>query len=395
MSEFIYSIFYKISDVIVTVLLLILAFFVAWLVKRLLIKLLKAVKAETLLSKLGIKESVIKTSVQFAGKLAYLITFLLFLPGVLDRLGMSSVSHPITGLVNTFIALIPKLVASGIIIAIGFFIASIIRDLLTTVLKAIKADELQEKAGISASENTSFSHIIANMIYALIILIVMISAIDQLGITTISNPANMVVTAIFNMIPNVLASIIIITVGMFIAKLVATLLESLLAGIGADALMEKITGKSCEKIVVSKLLAGIVNGLIVLIFLVQGINVLQLPVFTEIGAAIIGYIPKVISVIIILAIAVFSANTFETFLIQKYPSAKASRIGAKVAVYALAFFLCLSQLEIAPVIVETTFILIVAALAVAFAIAFGIGGRNFAANTLEKLEKKLENKEEK
>ena len=69
MSEFIYSIFYKISDVIVTVLLLILAFFVAWLVKRLLIKLLKAVKAETLLSKLGIKESVIKTSVQFAGKL--------------------------------------------------------------------------------------------------------------------------------------------------------------------------------------------------------------------------------------------------------------------------------------------------------------------------------------
>ena len=106
MSEFIYSIFYKISDVIVTVLLLILAFFAAWLVKRLLSKLLKAVKAEALLSKLGIKESVIKTSVQFAGKLAYLITFLLFLPGVLDRLGMSSVSHPITGLVNTFIALL-------------------------------------------------------------------------------------------------------------------------------------------------------------------------------------------------------------------------------------------------------------------------------------------------
>ena len=71
MSEFIYSIFYKISDVIVTVLLLILAFFVAWLVKRLLIKLLKAVKAETLLSKLGIKESVIKTSVQFAGEYLY------------------------------------------------------------------------------------------------------------------------------------------------------------------------------------------------------------------------------------------------------------------------------------------------------------------------------------
>lgn len=374
---------------------MILAFVAAWLVKRLLLKFFKVVKAEALLSKLGVKDAVINSFVQFIAKLAYLITFLLFLPGVLDRLGMSSVSHPITGLVNTFIALVPKLVASGIILAVGFFIANIVRDLLTTVLKAVKVDAIQEKAGISASENASFSHIIANIIYALILLLVIISAIDQLGIATISDPANMVVTAIFNMLPNVLAAIVIITVGVFIAKLVATLLESLLAGIGADTLLEKITGKSCEKVVVSKLLSRIVNGLIVLIFLVQGINVLQLPVFTEIGVAIIGYIPEVISILLILAFAVFSANTIETLLIKKYPSARASGIAAKAAVYALAFFLCLSQLGIAPVIVETTFILIVAALAVAFAIAFGIGGRSFAANTLDKLEKKLEGKDEK
>lgn len=395
MSELFYFIFNKLSNGIVTILLLILAFVAAWLVKRLLLKFFKVVKAEALLSKLGVKDAVINSFVQFIAKLAYLITFLLFLPGVLDRLGMSSVSHPITGLVNTFIALVPKLVASGIILAVGFFIANIVRDLLTTVLKAVKVDAIQEKAGISASENASFSHIIANIIYALILLLVIISAIDQLGIATISDPANMVVTAIFNMLPNVLAAIVIITVGVFIAKLVATLLESLLAGIGADTLLEKITGKSCEKVVVSKLLSRIVNGLIVLIFLVQGINVLQLPVFTEIGVAIIGYIPEVISVLLILAFAVFSANTIETLLIKKYPSARASGIAAKAAVYALAFFLCLSQLGIAPVIVETTFILIVAALAVAFAIAFGIGGRSFAANTLDKLEKKLEGKDEK
>ena len=395
MSELFYFIFNKLSNGIVTILLLILAFVAAWLVKRLLLKFFKVVKAEALLSKLGVKDAVINSFVQFIAKLAYLITFLLFLPGVLDRLGMSSVSHPITGLVNTFIALVPKLVASGIILAVGFFIANIVRDLLTTVLKAVKVDAIQEKAGISASENASFSHIIANIIYALILLLVIISAIDQLGIATISDPANMVVTAIFNMLPNVLAAIVIITVGVFIAKLVATLLESLLAGIGADTLLEKITGKSCEKVVVSKLLSRIVNGLIVLIFLVQGINVLQLPVFTEIGVAIIGYIPEVISVLLILAFAVFSANTIETLLIKKYPSARASGIAAKAAVYALAFFLCLSQLGIAPVIVETTFILIVAALAVAFVIAFGIGGRSFAANTLDKLEKKLEGKDEK
>ena len=68
---------------------------------------------------------------------------------------------------------------------------------------------------------------------------------------------------------------------------------------------------------------------------------------------------------------------------------------AKVAIYVLTAFLCLSQLGVASAIVETTFILIIAAVCVAVAIAFGVGGRTFAANTLEKLEKKIDDKEAK
>ncbi len=68
---------------------------------------------------------------------------------------------------------------------------------------------------------------------------------------------------------------------------------------------------------------------------------------------------------------------------------------AKFAIYVLVAFLCLSQLGVATAIVETTFILIIAALCVAFAIAFGVGGRNFASNTLEKLEKKMDSNNEK
>ncbi|MBP1550026.1 MAG: hypothetical protein J6A05_08475, partial [Oscillospiraceae bacterium] len=58
-------------------------------------------------------------------------------------------------------------------------------------------------------------------------------------------------------------------------------------------------------------------------------------------------------------------------------------------------FHCLSQLGVATVIVESTFIFIIAAVCIAFAIAFGIGGRTFAANTLEKVEKKINDNETK
>jgi hypothetical protein len=54
----------------------------------------------------------------------------------------------------------------------------------------------------------------------------------------------------------------------------------------------------------------------------------------------------------------------------------------------------LSELGIAQNIVNTAFILIVAAFAVAFAVSFGIGGRDFARHTLEKFEAKCDKKDE-
>lgn len=393
--DFIYSLLGMIPNVVFAILLLIVAFVAAKIVKSLVLKLLKAVKAESFLNKLGVKDTATNSSVEFVAKLAYFVTFLLFLPGVLDKLGMQSVSSPITGMVNDFLAFIPKLVAAGIIIAVGMFIANIVKELLVPVLKAIKVDALQEKAGIEASENTAFSNIIANVIYGVILLVVITSALDQLGIAAISEPASAIVSSIFAMIPNVLGAIVIIAIGVIIAKLVAKLLENLLAGVGADTLIEKVTGTPAKKFVLSKVISAVVKYVLVIVFLVQGINVLNLPVLTEIGGAVIGYMPAALSAVIIVTIGLFAGNTAEAVIDKKFPEAKMCAVVAKVAIYVLTAFLCLSQLGVASAIVETTFILIIAAVCVAVAIAFGVGGRTFAANTLEKLEKKIDDKETK
>ena len=63
---------------------------------------------------------------------------------------------------------------------------------------------------------------------------------------------------------------------------------------------------------------------------------------------------------------------------------------AKAVIYVVLGFICMSQLGIANKIVESTFILIIASLCFAFAVSFGFGGKGFAANQLEKLEKKLD-----
>ncbi len=389
------SLLAMVPNVVYAIILLVIAFIAAKLVKSIVTKLLKAVNAESFLSKLGVKDTATNSSVEFVAKLAYFVTFLLFLPGVLDKLGMQSVSSPITSMVKDFLGFIPKLVAAGVIIAVGVFVANIVKELLVPVLKAIKVDTLQEKAGIKTGENTTLSSIIANVLYGVIILIVVTSALDQLGIAAISQPAGEIVSTIFAMIPNVLGAIVIIAVGVFIAQLVAKLLENLLAGVGADTLVEKVTGAPAKKVVLSKVIATVVKYVLVIVFIVQGINVLNLPILTTIGAAIIGYMPAALSAVIILAVGIFAANTAEAALVKKFPEAKGGALIAKVAIYVVTAFICLSQLGVATAIVETTFILIIAALCVAFAVAFGVGGRTFAANTLEKLEKKIDNNEAK
>ncbi|MBP3621291.1 MAG: mechanosensitive ion channel [Lachnospiraceae bacterium] len=393
LEKFLDSILEQVPNFIYAIVLLIIAFIAAKIVKSLVTKLLKAVKAEAFLSKLGVKDTATNSSIEFVAKLAYFVTFLLFLPGVLDKIGMQSVSSPITNMVDSFLGFIPKLVSAGIIVAVGIFVANIVKELLVPVLKALKVDSLQEKAGIAAAETTTFSSVIANAVYGLIILVVVTSALDKLEIAAISGPANDIVATIFSVIPDLLLAIIIIALGIFIAKLVATLLQSLLASVGADSLIEKVTGNASNKVSLSKLISSVVQYVLVIMFLVQGINVLKLPVLTGVGSSIIGYMPAVLSVVLIVAIGVFAANTAETAIAKKFPEAKAGALATKVAIYVLVGFLSLSQLGVATAMVETTFILIIAAICVAFAIAFGVGGRTFAANTLDKVEKKIENKE--
>ena len=104
-----------------------------------------------------------------------------------------------------------------------------------------------------------------------------------------------------------------------------------------------------------------------------------------IAAELINWLPVLVKAALIVLAAFVGANLVEGALTKC--CAKAAK-AAKVAVFTVAGFMLLSQLGIASAIVEKVFVLMVAALAVAFAIAFGLGGKEFAFKTLKKLEEK-------
>lgn len=382
-----------VPDIIAAVILLIVAFVVAGIAKRLVIKALEKLNVDRFTDKLGIKDESTGGSLAFIGKLVYIIVFLLFLPGILAKLGMQTAASPITSLLTSLLGYIPNIFAAVIICVIGLFVAKIIKQLLVPLLKRLNVDRIQEKAGIEVAESAKLSNVLANVVYILIVLTVVIAALQALSIEAVSIPAINMLNSIFDYLPNILVAIIILVIGVIIAGVIANLLTSILEGVGFDTYLNKAIAKEnieIKDIKASSAVGTLVKTIIIILFVVEAFNVIDLEVLRFVGQSIISYLPLLISAIIIMSLA-YLLGTWVAGILESR-SSKGSILGviAKSAILGLGIIMTLSQLNIAAIIVNAAFIIVMGSVGIAFAIAFGMGGRDFAAKTLKKLEDEKE-----
>lgn len=369
--------------VIKAVLILVLALIVSAIVKSAVTKLL----AKTKLGRAGEGQEAGR-ALEMIGKLVHLIVFLLFVPGIFESLGLNNVSAPILGLLNTIWGYLPNILAAGLILWIGFYIAKLVRELLAPALNKLEVNRLQKMAGMEVTEAGKLSNTLAYLVYVLILIPVIITALQALKIKAISDPAVEMLTIIFDFLPYLLAAIIIFVVGWMIAKLLGAIVERVIAATGVDAKLQSAVGQSENKWVFSSIVGKTLRSVLVIFFVVEGINALHMEVLTQIGAAVIGYLPYVLAAAI-LFIGCWAASTLSKKALLKGDH-KTAALVAQCAIYTIGAFFILSQLGIAKELVDAAFILILAALAVAFAISFGIGGKDFAGRALQKLEEKCQ-----
>ena len=364
---------------------LIIAFVAAGLASFLAKKLCRMLKLDAKLDKWGVNEGQVGTSINFIGKLVYLIVFLLFLPAALNALGLEGVSEPITGFVSTCIGYLPNILFALILIFVGIFVGQILAQIVTVLLAKTKIDALTRKLVNGKETGIKVSLIVGKVVYAVVLLIAIVQALTILGIEAISAPALSIISTVFGAIPNIILASVVIGVGLLIANIVCNLLSNLLTGVDLNGLVSKIVPNANIKFSVTKLVVNVVRVVIMLFIVAQGIEVLGLGILTNIFAAVIAYLPLLLKAIIIAIVAFFGANLLETFVVKSTSNAKIGKI-TKAMVFVVAGFMILSQLDFATFIVNSAFIIIMLALATAFAIAFGTGGKDFAKKTLDKVD---------
>ncbi|MBW8350295.1 mechanosensitive ion channel [Bacillus sp. IITD106] len=380
-------------------LILLMAYVVASLLKMLIIKGGEKANITSLMEKMNVAESGADSRkfLHTAGKIVFYLVMLLFIPGVLAALNIHGVSGPFGGMLENILGFIPKLLAAALILLVGWFVAKIIRDLVTGLLKTVGTEKLASRLGLQKLlGTTSLSSIIGTIIFVLIMIPIVISALDQLDIRAITDPAVAMLNDIMTMIPNLVIAVLLIAFSIWLGKWVRHIVAELLQRVGFDSLTRNLAvgnwKPGASGMLLSELVGYIAQILIVFLITIEALNLIKLDFLVLMLTAITAYLPQVLAAVIILALGLIVANIVEKVLsnILTGPSFKLITAVAKYAIIALAIFMALDQLGVAATIVNSAFILILGGLALAFGLSFGLGGKEFAKNYLEKLDKTIE-----
>lgn len=326
---------------------------------------------------------------QSLGKVAGLIVWLFGLVAILQVFSLSEVLSPVQGLLGGVMAFIPNLIGAGFIFFVGYVIANIVRQLLNTGLGTVDFSGLVRKLTPgdepidevqSREAQAKIVSVLSNIVFALILLVVSISALQVLGIAAISDPAQQMLQLVFTAIPQVIMALALLAVGFLIAKFVGQLLETTLQSVGTDRVVAE-WGVVPEGKSASGIIAGIVKIAIVLFFGVMAAQMLNFPAITNILNEILGLGGKILFGAAIIAAGFVIANVIGKFM--------GETLASKIIRYtAIALFVAmgLKYMGIADSIINMAFGAIVIGAALAAALAFGLGGRDAAARTLNKID---------
>lgn len=211
--------------------------------------------------------------------------------------------------------------------------------------------------------------------------------------TVVTGAWNAFATKIMAFLPELIGAIIIFIVGWIIARLVKAGIEKLLRLVRFDTATEK-TGvnnflKKGEIVKApSKIVGALVYWFIMILVLIASLDALGLPIVSDMLNSIFLYIPNVVAAIIVLVLGMLVGNLLSAVVRTAASNAglkNAEGLG-KISLYAIVIFvsaIALIQLGIGEEIVVSAFGLVFGAAALALALAFGLGGRDVAANYLK------------
>jgi hypothetical protein len=367
--------------VIVFVAFWVVALIVKWLIGAAIDKTGMAKKANAASKKPGGK-----TLGQNLAQAGYWIVLLIGLMQALAIGGATQISDALNGVIEPIMGYGDNVIGALLIFGIFMIVANVVKQALSSIL--IFADPMPERFNL-ASGPVNVSGITATVASAIIALIGAITAFDVLDIQAISVPANELLSDIMGMIPNILAAAIILAIFVFVARFIGDLIKRVLPGMGVDgAVAELGLLKGADSgMTASSIAARVSQFFIVLLGVIAALNALGIETLTNAMNVVLEMGVQIVFGALIIFAGVFIARLVTGAMAAT--GSGATDVAANVVkwiIIVLSVILGISRMGLDPT--GGAFILDVAKYLVmggsaALALAFGWGGKDWAAKQLE------------
>jgi hypothetical protein len=335
------------------------------------------------------------------GRLAYWLVWLVGLVAALQPLGLNEVLTPVTVMTNEVFAFIPRLIGASLLFFAGLILARIVRHVVEAALGSLNLERLLGRAGMPigdaplavdqdgvaqegvAPARGSIAKAVGVTVSAVIIIFASIGALRILQVSAISDPATAMLQSIALAIPNVLAALVILALALIIGRWVKTLLDTVLPGLGFDNAVRAL-GIMPSTAVPSRVVGTIAMTAVLIVGIMEAARKVGgdstaalLFQITELGG-------KVIFGTVIIVVGLFLARIMAGLVGSSTGEAGYAQTIVKYAIIALFTAIGLTFMGLADQIVMMAFGLILGSAAIATALAFGLGGRDAAAQILER-----------
>ena len=322
---------------------------------------------------------------QNISEIVYWLILLLFLPIVLSILGLNGLLYPVQNMVNEAVLYLPNMFMAGVIIFIGYILAKIVRGIVEGLLGSLSIQQQAEKIGLF--KNSNLPKVLGSFVFALVIITSLIVAFEALGIEAISQPATSMLYEIMNAIPHIIAAGLILILAYVVSRFVAKLVVEVVAGTGVDEIPAKL---DIQRFLGTTKVSCMVGYLIVFFTMLFAVSEAANRLgFEQVSALIAMFIQFGASILlgaVILVIGFWLANVVANVVQRgEYNSSRWLGNLVRVLIMGLVVAMGLRAMGIADSIVNLAFGLTLGAVAVAFALAFGLGGRQPAERVLTDL----------
>lgn len=293
---------------------------------------------------------------------------------VLQHFGLTDVLAPLKEMLNKFLTAIPNIIGAGVIGYAGWVIAKIVSELVGIGLGKVD----REIANKSGSDGVKISKIGSAFIFAAILIPIAVSALGVLNIPAITGPASNMLNALMAAIPNIIGAGIILAVTYFIAKFVISMLTGILDGININDMPQKLgmTGIFTDAFTPTTLISSVIMFFAMLTAATAAVNTLGIDIISNIFSKVLEFGGGILIGSVILMVGYF-LSTLAYNKLKQFTSNGIANI-ARIAILGLVLAMGLKAMGLADNIVNMAFGFTLGAVAIAVALAFGLGGREAA-----------------